>query len=278
MKDYYDILQVSPNAEPEVVGAAYRRLARKYHPDAYAGPDATERMRELNEAYEVLSDPAKRAEYDRARHYARRQARRAESEAPGRPPREQGPEPAKAARTAPAEPSKRRTIPVVFGLLGLIVLGVGIGTGVWIAMGVVDEGDDTSFGGATDLSDFAKDWWHHGFVLSIDIDGQSNAEWRVYKFCSDDPSPPCDRIENNMIIGGGSATLVFNHVDGPTAFGRVVTSSDQLSFAPGSEVSLTLLPYDMATLRRGLNETTLCGPNYADLAPKSIFETHPCGA
>ncbi len=74
MKDYYEILQVSPNAEPEVIAVAYKRLARKYHPDADASPDATERMRKLNEAYEVLSDPAKRAEYDallgRARPHA----------------------------------------------------------------------------------------------------------------------------------------------------------------------------------------------------------------
>ena len=64
MKDYYDILQVSPSAEPEVIEAAYKRLARKYHPDVDRDPAATERMRDLNEAYEMLSDPAGRAEYD----------------------------------------------------------------------------------------------------------------------------------------------------------------------------------------------------------------------
>ena len=63
MKDYFGILQVSPDAEQEVIEAAYRQLARKYHPDVYSGPDAAQRMRELNEAYEVLGDPRKRAEY-----------------------------------------------------------------------------------------------------------------------------------------------------------------------------------------------------------------------
>jgi curved DNA-binding protein len=71
VKDYYHTLQVSLDAEREVIDAAYRRLARKYHPDVYTEPDAAERMRELNEAYEVLGDPRKRAEYDRARHQAR---------------------------------------------------------------------------------------------------------------------------------------------------------------------------------------------------------------
>ena len=62
-KDYYLILQVQPSAEPEVIQAAYRRLARKHHPDI-ENSDATQ-MQELNEAYEVLSNPDRRADYDR---------------------------------------------------------------------------------------------------------------------------------------------------------------------------------------------------------------------
>lgn len=65
--DYYKILQVDPLAEEEVVEAAYRRLARKYHPDVYDGPDALERMRILNLAYSVLGNPASRLAYDEAR-------------------------------------------------------------------------------------------------------------------------------------------------------------------------------------------------------------------
>jgi len=59
--DYYDILQVHPRAEKEVIDAAYRRLAAKYHPDVSQLSDATERMKQINTAYEVLSDPVKRA-------------------------------------------------------------------------------------------------------------------------------------------------------------------------------------------------------------------------
>lgn len=66
MKDYYRVLQVHPQAGPEVIQAAYRRLARNYHPDTAgdAGDDAA--MQELNEAYAVLSDAQKRATYDRS--------------------------------------------------------------------------------------------------------------------------------------------------------------------------------------------------------------------
>ncbi len=77
--DYYKILQVDPLAEEEVVEAAYRRLARKYHPDVYAGADASERMRELNLAYSVIGNAVRRQAYDRARQReaARQEARAA---------------------------------------------------------------------------------------------------------------------------------------------------------------------------------------------------------
>ena len=73
-KDYYAILQVHLRAEPEVIEAAYRRLSRKYHPDVSGEADAGQRMRELNEAFEVLSDPARRRAYDRHRPFEGRSA------------------------------------------------------------------------------------------------------------------------------------------------------------------------------------------------------------
>ncbi len=78
--DYYAILQVDPRADVEVIQAAYRRLAAKYHPDANPAPQATEIMKALNAAFEVLSHPEKRKAYDLSR--AARQ-----SPAPGRVPR-----------------------------------------------------------------------------------------------------------------------------------------------------------------------------------------------
>jgi DnaJ-class molecular chaperone len=65
--DYYSIIQVDPRADREVIDAAYRRLAAKYHPDVDHSPGATERMAMLNTAYEVLSDPEKRRAYDLSR-------------------------------------------------------------------------------------------------------------------------------------------------------------------------------------------------------------------
>ena len=65
MRNYYEILQVSPNAEGEVIQAAYKRLALKHHPDRNAqSPESGKEMRNLNEAYEILSDPSRREAYD----------------------------------------------------------------------------------------------------------------------------------------------------------------------------------------------------------------------
>ena len=63
-KDYYSALGVSRDAAPEEIKRAYRRLARKYHPDVSKEPDAESRFKEVGEAYEVLKDPEKRAAYD----------------------------------------------------------------------------------------------------------------------------------------------------------------------------------------------------------------------
>ena len=63
-RDYYRTLGVAREAPADNIKKAYRKLARKYHPDVSKEPDAEKRMKEVNEAYEVLSDPEKRAAYD----------------------------------------------------------------------------------------------------------------------------------------------------------------------------------------------------------------------
>lgn len=67
-RDYYEILGVPRNASNEDLKAAFRRLARQYHPDVNKEPDAEERFKEINEAYAVLSDADRRAAYDRFGH------------------------------------------------------------------------------------------------------------------------------------------------------------------------------------------------------------------
>src|SRR5207244_154885 len=67
-KDYYKALGVAKTAKPAEIKAAYRKLARKYHPDANKGDaSAEERFKEISEAYSVLSDEKRRKEYDEAR-------------------------------------------------------------------------------------------------------------------------------------------------------------------------------------------------------------------
>jgi curved DNA-binding protein CbpA len=65
-RTHYDVLMVSPLADRPLLTVVYRHLAKRYHPDVDATPEAAARMAEINEAYAVLGDPARRAAYDEA--------------------------------------------------------------------------------------------------------------------------------------------------------------------------------------------------------------------
>lgn len=69
-KDYYEVLGVSKDADEKEIKSAFRRLAKKYHPDVSKEPDAAEKFKEAQEAYAVLSDPDKRSQYDKYGHAA----------------------------------------------------------------------------------------------------------------------------------------------------------------------------------------------------------------
>ncbi len=72
-KDYYKIIGVAEDASTDEIKKAYRKLAREHHPDLNKGDGSAERFKEVGEAYEVLKDPAKRAEYDEIRKFGARQ-------------------------------------------------------------------------------------------------------------------------------------------------------------------------------------------------------------
>ena len=68
-RDFYEVLGLSSSASPDDIRSAYRRLARQHHPDVNQGDSSAEaRFKEINEAYEVLSNPEKRQRYDRFGH------------------------------------------------------------------------------------------------------------------------------------------------------------------------------------------------------------------
>jgi curved DNA-binding protein CbpA len=102
--DYYKVLQVDSEAEDEVIQAAYRRLAQKYHPDRYGEADGAARMVAINGAWEVLGDPGRRAAYDATRA-AYDATRAASSRAPT------GSTPPAAAARAPTPQAARGTAP-----------------------------------------------------------------------------------------------------------------------------------------------------------------------
>ena len=101
--DAYKTLQVDPEAEDEVIQAAYRRLAQKYHPDRQSDDEGVERMVAINAAWELLRDPARRAAYDASRATSTRPA--APAPAPAAPTRSASPQAPAGPSTAPGGPS-----------------------------------------------------------------------------------------------------------------------------------------------------------------------------
>lgn len=112
--DPYKTLQVDPEADPEVIQAAYRRLARKYHPDVMPGPDAAAKMVAINRAWAMLESPESRSAYDRERAEAAARERRRSAGRPTERP-DEGPDRAGASRpggdarrSAPRDPEPPR--------------------------------------------------------------------------------------------------------------------------------------------------------------------------
>jgi DnaJ-class molecular chaperone len=115
--DYYSILGVDPAADLRAIRSAFRRLARRYHPDVAKGRHVVKRFLVIREAYDVLSDPEKRQEYDRliSKPVVASRPSDKRATAPGR-------------RTAaPVEPSApRRGFRLVVDALGILRLDLGV--------------------------------------------------------------------------------------------------------------------------------------------------------
>ncbi len=120
--DPYRILGLADNVEPEVIEAAYKKLAQKYHPDYNTSANATATMQDINWAHEILKDPEKRANYDREASY---QAPPEPKPAPPKPPTPQPkPKPPPKPKTPPPRPQTSTKAPKPTGLrlIGRIAL------------------------------------------------------------------------------------------------------------------------------------------------------------
>ena len=163
----YEVLQISAKASPEVVQAAYRVLARVYHPDVNPSPNAARMMRQLNAAYTVLSDPQRRSRYDAQRAHSWRSRPTAPTAAatttnaaptpaptptptPTPSPTNR---PTSSATSMPGRPGVRRAVilpvePVrttwrvgrLIGLLLVLLLMMGaLGFAFWLVVGVLED-------------------------------------------------------------------------------------------------------------------------------------------
>jgi DnaJ domain len=122
--DHYAALGLAPDAEPQAVAAAYRRLARVHHPDVSQQPDAAERMRALNAAYWVLSDEERRAAYDARRtktHSASGSGLATATHVRRAPPTHSEPTSSTSTRAAPT-PAMRAT-----NVIGMLCVGLLVG-------------------------------------------------------------------------------------------------------------------------------------------------------
>lgn len=77
-KNYYDILGVTPESTTQEIKSAYRKLARKYHPDVNKAPESIQKFKEITEAYEILSDKTQKSQYDKFKKFAHEETKKAE--------------------------------------------------------------------------------------------------------------------------------------------------------------------------------------------------------
>lgn len=96
------------------------------------------------------------------------------------------------------------------------------------------------------LGPLVGDWNGHGGGVHIGADGEGQATFRAYRFCTDDPTPPCDTMNGNAIIDGGHAQFRLTAARAPgAATGQVTSSDDPQAFQPGFAMTLSLTAGDV---------------------------------
>jgi hypothetical protein len=116
------------------------------------------------------------------------------------------------------------------------------------------------------LASLTGDWTGHGGILHIGADGQGQATFRAYRFCSNDPTPPCDTMSGSTIVDGGHAQFRLKPSSVPgTATGQVTSSDDPEAFQPGFAMTVDLRPGDvmLVTSSPAAQSVAYCGSRAA---------------
>lgn len=258
--DLYRILQVDPAAEPEVVEAAYRRLALKYHPDVSSAPDAAGRMRDLNMAYEVLGDRDRRAAYDRGRGPARVSVQRRGPRTP--PPRLRvTPE---ALNLGPLPKGSMQT-----AVLQVIMEGIGSLRGsvrpnqAWLRTSVSQaEGNYCSVEVTVDTANLRDGWRHAGSVtigtvvggsltvpVTVDVEPEPRPAVRVEPEVMDfgEVYTQAGEVARELRVHNGGTGHLSGHVNISHAW---VTVSPERFSANDQTVTITVRPGRLKAGRR----------------------------
>jgi len=181
-KDPFKILQVSPNAEDEVINAAYRGLARKYHPDSAQSKQDSERIKDINWAYSVLKDPIKRRQWEESQTASYRQTRErpySSTQDYSSKPRSQSTSQTQAKtkpqpKTTYVEVTSRGKRPSL--LVIIIVLGV-IGSGISYINSTTNQPQNSGVITSTECKySEVMDWLNSG----SETYNQSNSDWNTW--------------------------------------------------------------------------------------------------
>ena len=289
--DYYELLGVPVNAEPKQVIATYRRLARQYHPDIASDPVATEYMRALNKAVEVLGDPQKRKEYDRQRLQAKaREVLAKDSGATGGGRKERATPPPRPSTGVPLSraivqqntavgmprsfaPKPSHGFPIaVLSAVALALLSVAV-IAIWIVIG--SQGSNKT----AVLSEATFDAQPSPFAPSPAASGDPATTTTSVSPADSAGAPP---PENAILQSRGSLRVGEEMAPGVWRAGRAEScswkrlnaseNSDNAVIGSGSSLTVEIKPSDLAFWSEG------CGRWSQSLEPPSAAPRDPFGS